>query len=185
MMDRLTDPADAARRKRFRVRMWSVAGFFAVGYFPMLLWLNPVIPMAVAACLVIPYGSRARTLREGATRGMVLGLIAGLAMGGALYGLLLAYNARVDEYRGRAATQPAATAPASRAATTRATTGPSVAPVSQPATRPARPIPPKVSFLAIAPSAVASTALLCSFSGVLSAYFARLRRRRAGRESDT
>ena len=63
---------------------WSCAAFFALGYFPTAMSHSPVISTAAAACVVIPFGSRAQSVVRGTLRGLGLGLVAGIATLGAL-----------------------------------------------------------------------------------------------------
>jgi hypothetical protein len=73
-----------ALSKRITRALWACGGFFAIGYFPMALFGNPVAPMAIAACATIPFGSTARSVVRGLLRGLGLGVVAGLAVFGVL-----------------------------------------------------------------------------------------------------
>jgi hypothetical protein len=70
--------------RRVRRICWSVAAFFALGYFPTALIHSPVASMSAAACLIIPFGSTARSLWRGALRGVGLGFLAGAGIWSAL-----------------------------------------------------------------------------------------------------
>jgi len=88
--------AQRSRRKRTSRVMaviWSVAAFSAIGSVPMVMLRNPGlairISMVAAACAVIPYGIRSRSLLQGALRGAGLGFVAGSSLVSALDGLRL------------------------------------------------------------------------------------------------
>jgi len=70
--------------RRTAAVFWSCAAFFALGYFPTAMSHSPVISTAAAACVVIPFGSRARSVVRGVLRGFALGLMTGIASLGAL-----------------------------------------------------------------------------------------------------
>lgn len=59
--------------------MWSCAAFFSAGYFPSRMSKEPVASMVLAAVLIIPFGMRSKSIRQGLFRGIALGLIAGIA----------------------------------------------------------------------------------------------------------
>ncbi len=66
--------------------VWSIIGFFALGYF-LTNWMgSPILSMPLAAMAVIPYGVRiCRPLRAGLV-GLGLGTVAGLAIANSLAG---------------------------------------------------------------------------------------------------
>jgi len=148
---------DKPRRlsRRIRTTLWSAAGFFVLGYFPTILLRNPVPSIALAACLVIPYGSRSPTVRVGAVRGALLGAVTGLAVTAAIAAILI-------QVPPRAATQPASSAPATRPA----------------ATRPADGRDAQIDLAAIGSRVISGTAILCASAAALFAYLAARRRQR-------
>ncbi len=73
--------------------IWAVAAFLLVGYVPTLYSTalfpnssrpNPTISIALAACAIIPLGSRARSIWRALGRGLALGGVAGMAVAMAL-----------------------------------------------------------------------------------------------------
>ncbi len=69
---------------------WSIAAFFALGYFPTMLMRGvqqvgpPVVSMASAACLIVPFGSTARSVLRALLRGAGLGAVCGAGIWAAL-----------------------------------------------------------------------------------------------------
>ncbi|MBS3734440.1 MAG: hypothetical protein KGY99_05885 [Phycisphaerae bacterium] len=68
-----------------------MAAFYALGYFPTVLLRlaqTPLAPpsasLALAACLIIPYGGKARSMRRALWRGASYGTIAGVGIWSAL-----------------------------------------------------------------------------------------------------
>lgn len=60
--------------------IYSVVGFFALGYFPTLILRIPQPAIVAAAAAIIPFGSKARGELRGFGRGLGLGLLSGLAI---------------------------------------------------------------------------------------------------------
>ena len=152
-------PALRERSRRVRRAAWAVALFFAIGYFPTVLLGSPVLSMAVAACVAIPYGSRCERPGQGAVRGGLVGTVAGLAMAGGLFGLL------AGAYRTPPATQPAS----QPAGATR--------PATAPATAPADRLPPPIDFSRIAAATVGGSVVLCAAAAAMAAHLGKRRRK--------
>jgi len=74
------------RLRRLIRAAWATAAFFSIGYFPTMLlaWAKlvgpPVVSMAVATVLTVPFGISAGNLRRGLLRGAWLGLAAGVGV---------------------------------------------------------------------------------------------------------
>jgi hypothetical protein len=81
------------RSSRVMAVIWSVAAFSAIGSLPMMVLRNPGlavrVSMVAAACAIIPYGIRSRSLLQGALRGAGLGFIAGSSLVSVLDGMRL------------------------------------------------------------------------------------------------
>lgn len=73
-------------RNRFAAATWAVTGFAMIGFLPTALMPkhNPVASFALAACAVIPFGSKSLTWTQAVLRGLGLGAVAGLAIAGAM-----------------------------------------------------------------------------------------------------
>jgi hypothetical protein len=69
----------------------SIAAFSAIGGVPVMTLRNPGlavrVSMVAAACAVIPFGIRSRSLLGGVLRGAGLGLVAGWSLASVLEGL--------------------------------------------------------------------------------------------------
>ncbi|MFW6133516.1 MAG: hypothetical protein ACOC8F_06425 [Planctomycetota bacterium] len=71
--------------------LWAAAAFYAIGYLPTLLLrmaAGAIAPMsgslALAACVIIPFGGKAASLRWAVWRGLFYGTIAGVGIWSAL-----------------------------------------------------------------------------------------------------
>ena len=71
------------RRRKSLMVLYSVMGFFALGYFPTVVLrekFGPQLSMIVVACAIIPFGVRSRSVLVGLARGAGLGLLGGAAI---------------------------------------------------------------------------------------------------------
>ncbi len=196
---------------RFVRVMWTVAAFFLVGYVSVLVLypavpdqrtLGPSVGMGLAGALMVPFGLRAKSIRRGALRGVLLGTVAGLAMTGAM--TLMVRQGLVAE-RMYEMMQQATTAPAEGAAPTaavaappapappdpsRSTPGSGATPATGPATsQPALPyvdveVPLGLRWQ-IAGLCLGGAVTICTAAGAFGAAVARRRRRRIDAEWDS
>jgi len=82
--------------KRIARVVWSIAGFYALGYFPTV-WLKDPRPSMIAAAMgVIPFVIGARRIRQGVLRGAGLGLVAGLSLATGILNLARRVGPDVD-----------------------------------------------------------------------------------------
>jgi len=157
-------PAKRTFSKRAASLMWAVGIFFSIGYLPTLLFgLGPQWSMVMAAMAAIPYGSKARSVRQGVFRGAGVGLIAGFSLFSAMQSMLqMPFQAGGPA--GPATAPAAATAP---------TTTIAPAATSAPTTQP-KPLPPGMAAK-LGAYCIGVTMLMCAASAGL---FAHLKQRR-------
>lgn len=80
---------DKRLTRRITSAIWPLALFYSLGFAPTLLFgVPPQYTLIVAAALVIPFGTRARSTLHGVTRGGIFGLASGLGSLMAVYWLL-------------------------------------------------------------------------------------------------
>jgi hypothetical protein len=175
--------------KRAAAAVWSAIAFLAIGYVPTLLLGSPAVSMILSAATVIPYGSKASSVRRGLLRGALLGLAAGLAMTSAVDALLesrvrsMPAQSRPATLTGALVNKPASSQAASVAAlgsapTSRpATTSAAPFPATTPASPKPSPLPPGAMAKLAAVYAGATMALCTSVAGL----FAMLKQRRLKR----